>query len=84
MFGFINAVKNWFTTPDDTIDNVAVASPKPETKPKPRKTKKQLEQQTKKQLEEFGREIGIELDRRLTKAKLVDQLVKAQRKKKGE
>lgn len=79
MFGFFDTVKKWFTTKDIAIDNVVVASPKPK-----KKTKKELEQLTKKQLEEFGREIEIELDRRLTKAKLVNQLVQAQRKSKGE
>ena len=79
MFGFFDTVKKWFTTEDIAIDNVVVASPKPK-----KKTKKELEQLTKKQLEEFGREIEIELDRRLTKAKLVNQLVQAQRKSKGE
>jgi hypothetical protein len=79
MFGFFDTVKKWFTTQDVAIDNVVDASSKPK-----KKTKKELEQLTKKQLEEFGREIEIELDRRLTKAKLVNQLVQAQRKSKGE
>ena len=55
-----------------------------ETAPVTKKTKKELEALTKKQLEEFGREIGIELDRRLLKSKLVTQLVSEQRKIKGE
>jgi hypothetical protein len=79
MFGFFDTVKKWFATDDIAIDNAVVAAPKPK-----KKTKKELEQLTKKQLEEFGREIEIELDRRLTKAKLVNQLVQAQRKSKGE
>jgi hypothetical protein len=79
MFGFFDTIKKWFTTQDVAIDNVVDASSKPK-----KKTKKELEQLTKKQLEEFGREIEIELDRRLTKAKLVNQLVQAQRKSKGE
>ena len=78
MFGFFDTVKKWFAIEDTAIDNVAVATTKP------KKTKKQLEQLTKKQLEEFGREMDVELDRRLTKAKLVNQLVQAQRKSKGE
>lgn len=83
MFGFFDTVKKWFATDDIAIDNAVLAAPKPKKKPK-KKTKKELEQLTKKQLEEFGREIEIELDRRLTKAKLVNQLVQAQRKSKGE
>jgi hypothetical protein len=79
MFGFFDTVKKWFATDDIAIDNAVVAASKPK-----KKTKKELEQLTKKQLEEFGREIEIELDRRLTKAKLVNQLVQAQRKSKGE
>ena len=31
---------------------------------------------TKNELEDFGRSVGIELDRRLTKSVLIDQLVK--------
>lgn len=45
---------------------------------KPKKmTKKELGKLTKVKLEELGRENGIELDRRLTKDKLVAQLHKA-------
>ena len=43
---------------------------------KPIMTKTTLSKMTKKDLEEIGRENGIELDRRLTKLKLVDQLHK--------
>ena len=45
-----------------------------ETSKKP--TKKELSKLTKIQLEELGRQKGIELDRRLTKAKLVNQVHK--------
>ena len=44
-----------------------------------KKTKKQLDAMTKKALEEYGRVIGVELDRRLTKAKMVAQLLKGQK-----
>jgi hypothetical protein len=40
-------------------------------------TKAELSKMTKTKLEEIGRDNGIELDRRLTKAKLVAQLHKA-------
>ena len=57
---------------------------KNETKPiivKPSfKTKKDLPSMTKNRLEEVGRIYGIELDKRLTKAKLVDQLWKELKK----
>ena len=57
---------------------------KNETKPiivKPSfKTRKDLSSMTKNRLEEVGRIYGIELDKRLTKAKLVDQLWKELKK----
>ena len=40
-------------------------------------TKAQLSKMTKKELEVLGRKAGVELDRRLLKSKLVDQLHKA-------
>ena len=40
-------------------------------------TKAQLSKMTKKDLEKLGRKAGVELDRRLLKSKLVDQLHKA-------
>lgn len=76
MFGFLK--KMFGVTPKTTevvVEKVAK---------KVVKTKKQLEALTKKQLEEYGRELGIELDRRLTKDKLVAQLLKEQKKKKGD
>ena len=39
-------------------------------------TKVDLKHKTKKELEEIGRDLGIELDRRLTKVKLIKQLEK--------
>ena len=44
------------------------------------KTKRLLSSMTKNRLEEVGRIYGIELDKRLTKAKLVDQLWKELKK----
>ena len=38
---------------------------------------KSLEKKTKAELEKLGRKIGIELDKRLTKAKLIKQIKKA-------
>jgi len=38
---------------------------------------KGLEKKTKAELEKLGRKIGIELDKRLTKAKLIKQIKKA-------
>ena len=54
-------------TPKATATKKTVAKP----------TKKALAKLTKKQLEDMGREKGIELDRRLSKDKLVKQLHKA-------
>ena len=45
----------------------------------PAKNRKELQSMTKKQIEEYGRELGIELDRRLTKAKLIAQVEKEQK-----
>ena len=52
-----------------------VKTKKPTTKVK-RPTKKELSKLTKSSLEAMGREHGIELDKRLTKDKLVNQLHK--------
>jgi len=38
---------------------------------------KGLEKKTKAELEKIGRKVGIELDKRLTKAKLIKQIKKA-------
>jgi hypothetical protein len=45
--------------------------------------KSELTKMTKVQLEELGREYNIELDRRLTKTKLVDQIWKVVKPKKS-
>ena len=46
-------------------------------KPKNKVDLKNLEKKTKKELEQVGRKMGIELDRRLTKDKLIKQIKKA-------
>ncbi len=72
MFQWLNG---WFSdTPksrEEKIKKVKAAAPA-----KPKMTKTTLSKMTKKELEEIGRKNGIELDRRLTKLKLVDQLHK--------
>jgi len=79
MFGFI---KKMFGAAEETTDTVEqeVVEVKEEVPQAPKKTRKQLQSMTKKQIEEFGRELGIELDRRLTKAKLIAQVEKEQGK----
>lgn len=79
MFGFI---KKMFGVTEETTDAavqevVEVVKKRPQA---PVKTRKELQSMTKKQIEEFGRELGIELDRRLTKAKLIAQVEKEQGK----
>ena len=77
LFGAVDENNNGSIVDDVTQHVVKVAK-------KITKTKKELEALTKKQLEEHGRNLGIELDRRLTKAKLVVQLQKEQRRIKKE
>ncbi len=53
-----------------------------QTEPEPKKVekkvkKKNLKSMTKKQLESYGRELGVELDRRHNKAKLIARLEEA-------
>ena len=64
---FWNKIKNWITKPYM----------------KPLKLKKGweidikgLKSKTKKELEKLGRKVGIELDRRLTKSKLINKIKK--------
>jgi len=52
-------------------------------KKKKKKKKSELTKMTKVQLEELGRAYDVELDRRLTKTKLVDQLWKVVKPKKS-
>ena len=42
---------------------------------------KELEKKTKLQLEKLGRKLGVELDRRLTKSKLINKIKKIHRGK---
>ena len=71
-----NWIKKLFTSPVEPLvlkDEVKEKAPAKAKKV----TKAELSKMTKVKLEELGRDNGIELDRRLTKAKLVDQLHKA-------
>jgi fructose-1-phosphate kinase PfkB-like protein len=76
-------IKNIFSSEKPLVltDEVKEVKKKTETKPlvvKPSfKNKKELSSMTKAKLEEVGRVYGIELDRRLTKDKLVNQLWKS-------
>tara|TARA_B100001939_G_C16509252_1_gene432985 strand:+ start:105 stop:296 length:192 start_codon:yes stop_codon:yes gene_type:complete len=45
--------------------------------PKPTISMKDLEKKTKAELEKLGRKLGVELDKRLTKDKLIKQIKKA-------
>lgn len=49
----------------------------PGIKKKPDIDVKGLEKKTKAELEKIGRKVGVELDRRLTKTKLVQQIKKS-------
>jgi hypothetical protein len=71
-----NWIKKLFTSPVEPLvlkDEVKEKAPAKAKK----ETKAELSKMTKVKLEELGRDNGIELDRRLTKAKLVAQLHKA-------
>jgi len=78
MFGFIKKMFNVAEEEKDpTVEIIEVLK---DVAGPPKMTTKQLQSMTKKQIEEYGRELGIELDRRLTKAKLVAQVEKEQGK----
>ena len=86
----LNWLKNFLNPTPQPSQSVQVKSPVVDTKvsttlksvEKPVKSTKiskaKLGKLTKVQLEEKGRELGLEVDRRLVKAKLVDQVYKAQ------
>ena len=58
--------------------NDGLKQPEPEPKKAEKKVKKKnLKSMTKKQLESYGRELGVELDRRHNKAKLIARLEEA-------
>ena len=71
-----NWIKKLFTSPVEPLVLKDEVKEKAPTKAK-KVTKAELSKMTKVKLEELGRDNGIELDRRLTKAKLVAQLHKA-------
>tara|TARA_B100001996_G_C18579119_1_gene561546 strand:+ start:242 stop:466 length:225 start_codon:yes stop_codon:yes gene_type:complete len=60
------------------FNNEGLKQPEPEPKKTEKKVKKKnLKSMTKKQLESYGRELGVELDRRHNKAKLIARLEEA-------
>ena len=65
-----SAYENVTTTTVETVVDTTPASVEEPVKPKPL----DFESMSKLELENFGRTIGIELDRRLSKNKLVKQL----------
>jgi len=71
-----NWIKKLFVNTPVVLEDVEVKSVEPVLEA-PKKTS-ELKAMTKKQLEEYGRTIGLELDRRLTKAKLIEIVEKAQ------
>ena len=71
-----NWIKKLFTSPVEPLVLKDEGKEKAPAKAK-KVTKAELSKMTKVKLEELGRDNGIELDRRLTKAKLVAQLHKA-------
>lgn len=71
MFDFI---KKMFGVTEKTVD-AAVEEVIQTVKPI-KKTRDQLQSLTKNQLKEYGRELGVEMDRRLSKAKLIANLLK--------
>lgn len=73
----LNWIKKLFVGTPVVLEDVEVKSVEPVLEA-PKKTSAELKAMTKKQLEEYGRTIGLELDRRLTKAKLVEIVEKAQ------
>jgi len=56
------------------LDWFAFGPKKPKVKPEVKIA--DLQKKTKKELEAIGRKMGVELDRRLTKAKLIQQIKK--------
>ena len=63
MFGWIKRLIN------KTVSSYDPVKPKKEVI-----SLKELKNKTKKELEKIGRKIGIELDRRLTKSKLINKI----------
>ena len=63
--GFWNKLSNWLTSGYDKIN---------EPVKKKVVVMKDLPSKTKKELERIGRKLGIELDRRFTKSKLINKI----------
>ena len=70
-----NVIKKWFDSVLKSYDGKQVKYLSGEKKSKEVKLV-DLEYKTKKELEIIGRKIGIELDRRLTKSKLINKIKK--------
>lgn len=68
------AVSSLFSALDRNKDGKFDASDFNQAKADVKADLKALEKKTKKELEEIGRKLGTELDRRLTKSKLIQQI----------
>ena len=79
MFGLIKKMCGTVEETTEAVKQEVTEVVKEEAPQVTKKTRKQLQSMTKKQIEEYGRELGIELDRRLTKAKLIAQVEKEQK-----
>ena len=63
---FFNKIKNWFISTAD-VNNDGQLN---------KEDIKSLKNKTKSELEKIGRKIGVELDKRFTKSKLIQQIKK--------
>lgn len=63
---FFNKIKNWFISTADVNKDGQLS----------KEDVKSLKNKTKNELERIGRKIGVELDKRFTKSKLIQQIKK--------
>ena len=63
---FFNKIKNWFISTADINKDGQLS----------KEDVKSLKNKTKNELERIGRKIGVELDKRFTKSKLIQQIKK--------
>ena len=63
---FFNKIKNWFISTADINKDGQLS----------KEDVKSLKNKTKNELEKIGRKIGVELDKRFTKSKLIQQIKK--------
>ena len=63
---FFNKIKNWFISTADVNKDGQLS----------KEDVKSLKNKTKNELEKIGRKIGVELDKRFTKSKLIQQIKK--------